>query len=198
MQKDLGPRRPTKSYFLVPRPAHFRVRPDLPEELCVADSMTRSLPRTEHSHKAWLRICGHTAKEYPLARMASLADRPYELTNRYVLHAVTLPGNVQHTNLITDQNLWSAVSEFGGLFQFVIDRAIELAVYLGVEPGTAQGMFVSPAGPTPATARGHSLWAIGYERVSGLGTILAAHRPGTIRTFLEGRSGYYTPFREPI
>jgi hypothetical protein len=198
MNKDLGPNSPVKPYFLVRRPAHLQLRPDLPEELCVADSMTRLLPRTEQSHKAWLRICGHAAKKYPLAMMASLSNRPYEPTNRYVLQAVTLPGNVQHTNIITDGNLWSVVCEYKGLFQSVIDRAIELTVHLGVDPGAAQGMFVSPAGPKPAATRGHSRWAVGYERISGLGTILAAHRPGTIQTFLEGRSGYYTPFREPI
>ena len=198
MDKNLSRERPAKPYFLVHRPAHFRLRPDLPEELCVADSMTRLLPRTEQRHKDWLRICGHAAKEYPLARMAPLANQPYELTNRYVLQAVTLPGNVQYTNLITDGNHWSVACEYGGLFQSVIDRAVELAVYLGLQPEAAQGMFVSPAGPKPATSRGHSRWAIGYERISGLSTILAADRPGTIQTFLGGRSGYYTPFREPI
>jgi hypothetical protein len=198
MHKNLGPKRPTKPYFLVPRPAHFRLRPDLLEELCIADSMARLLPRTEQSHKAWLRICGHEAKEYPLARIAALADRPYDLTNRYVLQAVTLPGNVQHTCLMTDKNLWSVACEYGGLFQFVIDRAIELAVFLGLNAEAAQGMFVSPAGPKLAATRRHSRWAVGYERISGFGTILAADRPGTIQAFLEGRSSYYTPFREPI
>lgn len=198
MDKDLGRSRPAKPYFLVTRPAHYGFRTDLLEELCVGDSMGRLLPRDEQRHKHWLRICGLSGNEFPLAKMAPLAERPYQVTKRYVLQAVVLPGNTQHTNLITDGNQWSVVCEYGGLFQAVIDRAVELSIYLGLKPETARGMFVATLGQGPATTRGQSRWAVGFEPASGHCTILAAEYAGTIRTFLEGRSGYYAPFHEPI
>jgi hypothetical protein len=198
MDNHLSPGKSAKPYFLVARPAHFRFRPDLPEELCVAESMIRLLPRSEERHKEWLRICGHSAKEFPLAKMVARAGKPYQLTSRYVLQAVVLPGNSQHTNLITDGNLWSLACEYGGLFQFVIDRAVELSVFLGLKPETAQAMFVAAVGPGPATTRGYSRWAVGYECASGLCTILAADHAGTTRTFLEGRYGYFTPLQKPV
>jgi hypothetical protein len=160
--------------------------------------MARLLPRTEQRHRAWLRICGLSASECPLAKMLPLAERPYELTNRYVLQAVVLPGNAQHTNLLTDGNLWSVACEYGGLFEAVIDRAVELSVFLGLRPETADAMFVAAVGPGPATTRLQSPWAIGYERANGCCTILASDHPGTIRTFLEGRAGFFSPFQKPI
>jgi hypothetical protein len=198
MSNDLSYGKPPKPYFQVARPAHYRFRTDLIEELCVADSMARLLPKTPEQYEAWLRICGLKPEKFPLARMQLLAARPYEMTPRYVFQAVALPGNSEHTNLVTDGNSWAVACEFGGLFWAVIHRAIELAVFLGVKPETAQEMFVAAAGPGPFTGRRQSKWAVGYERKTGLCTILAADHAGTILTFLDGRAGFYTPFTKPI
>jgi hypothetical protein len=43
MDQDFRNNPTVRPYFQVARPAHFRFRPDLIEELCVADAMIRTL-----------------------------------------------------------------------------------------------------------------------------------------------------------
>ena len=119
------------SYRSAPRSAHFRMRPDLIEELCIPDAFARTLPRTPAEHARWLAHWGLSATEAPFEGIQPFIGRPYELTARYILHPAILPGSGLLLNIMTDGRGWSVCCEPGGLFSFVIDRAVEFVVGRG-------------------------------------------------------------------
>ena len=159
--------------------------------------MFRNLPRTEEQHQAWLRFCGLVPVSYPLETLKPFVGRVYQPTQRYVLQTVLMPNRLQATNVITDGNLWAVPTEFGGLFDFILLRAVALAAYYGVPPDQAKARLFLQDRKTPDNSRRYAEWAIGYERGTGLCTILEVNRGETKRHFLEGSGGYFTPWSTP-
>ncbi len=186
-----NPNKPPE-YFNVERPAHFRVRGDLIEELCGGEAISRLLPRNEAQYRHWLTVTGNPAGGYPLIHFHEHVGKIYEPTLRYALHQAILPGYEHPVNILTDGRGWSGWVDYGGLFDFVLLRAVEFAESHGFSPPyPTENLFrkrESNAGSVALRAN----WFVGYERGSGLCTLL--ERGGDSETlFLAGRSGYWTP-----
>jgi len=190
MSKESDSRVP--DYFNVARPAHFKIRTDLIEELCVPEEMMRLLPRNEEARQHWLGISGQPAVKFPLAELQKFYGRAYEPTARYILRGVVLKGNNYPINVLRDGRGWAIACEGQGLFAFVTRRAIECSVRLGLDRITARACFIPTCDQTPAAVRRNAPWAIGFDQ--GVCTILSSELGDTEELFLAGRSGYYVPF----
>ncbi len=186
-----------KTYFKVSRPAHFRVRPDLIEELGLPDHILGTLPTTIQEHDTWLKWTGFDAALVPFASLPVHTAAQYKMTARYVLKSPVLPGRLRYMNVILDGNFWVCRSEYGGLFDHVILRAVEFALTMGLPRDHALRLF--RAGPLREAREEVSgpTWGVGFEAGTGLCTILALKHEGTEQLFLRGRPGYYTPFPDP-
>jgi hypothetical protein len=171
------------------------MRKDVVEELCLAEQILRTLPRAQKEYEVWLRAGGYSAKELPFADLQSRATKPYQLTERYVLKAPVLPGRLYRSNVITDGNLWPFLTEQGGLFDFVINRAVEFCVSLGMRHEDANDCFRLNPRKEPCGYVRNPFWAVGYERGTGLCTILELNSDETERLYLQGRPGY-SPFAD--
>ena len=198
MEHEPHPHKPVRPYFLVDRPAHFRFRRDLIEELCIGEAMARSLPKSIETYQAWLEVCGLTPMDYTLSELKKAAAQPYQPTERFVLQTVIRRGNMQVSNILSDGNRWAVVCENYGLFQAVMDRALELADLLGYAPEKMRDKFVIKAKDNAKNFLRFPAWAIGYERGTGLCTVLDVEHPESKKHYLAGRGGYFTPWSEPL
>jgi hypothetical protein len=187
-----------RPYFQVERPAHFLARKDVVEELCLAEQILRTLPKAQKEYEVWLQASGYSAVELPFADLQSRAAKRYERTERYVLKSPVLPGRLHRTNVITDGNLWPFVTEQGGLPEFIINRAVEFCVSLGMRHGDANDCFRLNPRKEPCDYVRNAPWAVGYEKGSGYCTILEMNCEETERLYLQGRPGYLTPFADGI
>jgi len=176
-------------------PGHFRVRPDLLEELCFRQAMLESLPRTPSTYKHWLRLCGFTEEEYPYHEIMDFTHEGYLPSGRTVLHTAVLIGETHRRHLITDENHWSARCEGAGLFSFVMLRAVAFAAWHGVSQKDAWDCLHVAHGepPNPGPSRRMPRWSIGYDPKNSLCTILAREHPGTEALYLAGKPGYHVP-----
>ena len=175
-EPSLNPRFPAS--LLAPAPAHFRARDDLIEELCVPEAFARTLPRTKEAHAQWLVHWGLSAAEAPFEVIQPFIGRPYEPTLRYILHPAIFPGSELLFNIMTDGRGWSVCCEPGGLFSFVIDRAVEFVVGRGYERERMRGMFHPKIEHNPGPKLRHGWWAVSYERTSGFCTIVPHDKLG--------------------
>ncbi len=184
---------PRPAHLFAPWPAHFRLRTDLIEELCVPDAFVRTLPRTPEAHARWLAFWNRSADEIQFGSIRPFVGRPYEATARYLLHPAILPGSEHIQNVLTDGRGWSVCCELGGLYEFVIDRAVEFAVSRGCpKPNTRAAFYPAYTGKAERVRR-HARWAVGYERSTGLGTILWREQDDTEARYLAGEPGYTVP-----
>lgn len=179
------------AYFLVPRGAHFRFRWDLVEELCVAEHMSRTLPRTAAQLLAWRRLGGAAAARAELQDFTSI--RSYTRTQRYLFQMGILEGETEPRALVTDRNGWVVCVEQRGLFQALLDRALAFAVHAG-RAADASRLALNPRRePKPAPRRVMAPWAVGFERGTGLCVLLAQNEPEKLRTFLAGQTPWQAP-----
>lgn len=183
-------------YFNVERPAHFRVRPDLIEELCVPEIARASLPKTEKQYSAWRQISNIRADQFPLERTVSMRTKPYEATDRYILRPLILAGQARVSTTILDAHGIGVFCESGGLWDFVINRAVEFAVWKRLEEPVARAMLLPNVGRASHTTNVYATWTIGYERRTGLCTLLARDHGDTERLYLAREGCFYTPFPE--
>ena len=184
----------SKPYFEVETPFHFRLRPDLAEELCVRDAIEQSLPQTPAQHAHWLRVCGLSEAEAPLAKIQRWQAPSDPSTSRFVFESVVLPGRLDYTNVVTDETLAVGPLEYHRLVDFVFARAVEYAVWRGMSAAVANGCLRPRRLAAPAAQRTVPLWAIGYHSGSGLSVVLVADDPDSIRCFLAGEPDYRTAF----
>ncbi len=185
------------TYFEVPKPAHFRVRSDLLDELGAHEAIQRFTPHNEKSYRYWLGVTGLPEVRYPLATLSAEAAKPYQRTQRYVLRQIVAPGEDLPLNIVTDGNRRTGVLEFGGLFDFVFFRAAEFASYYRYRRSVALGYFYPKREPNTGATRRLAPWALGYEPAEGRCTILAQSREGSVGRFLDGQPGYLVPKFEP-
>ena len=181
-------------YFKIARPAHFKTRPDLIEELCVAEEMMRILPKNEKERQRWLSRSGQPAGKFSLSTLLACHGHPYVPTERYILSCVVLAGYNFPVHVLRDGRGWAICCEHGGLFAFVVHRAIECAVQLGLDSKTARASFIPTCDKSPAAVRRPALWSIGYDR--GVCTILASSVSETDELYLARKNGYHVPFLE--
>ncbi len=190
-QPAAQPDRP--GYLTAPWPAHFRLRTDLVEELCLPDAYARTLPKTPEEYAPWIVRWGITAKEVPFEPIRSALGSPYALTPRYVLRPTILPGGAAIQNVATDGRGWSVCCELGGLYDFVINRAAEFVAAIGREAAQARADFYPKVEKNPGLKSSYGKWAIGYEYATGLGTILWPEQSETVALYLAGQGGYLVP-----
>ena len=187
----------TPHYFNTNGLGHFRVRTDLLEELCFEQAMERSLPLSLKNYRRWINLSGFTEEEYPFGKITSEIDGEvrYTPTDRYILHTAIIPGEQQPTSLITDARQWSLACEGPGLFEFVMLRAVEFAVLQGFTPESAweQLQVQRPKRPKRGLRRLISKWSIGYERKTGICTILSRNKKDSEMLYLAGHTGYNVP-----
>lgn len=184
--------RPTPPpYFQVPRGAHFRFRWDLVEELCVAGSMLRAIPRTTEQLLVWRRLGGASAARMELRDFASV--RSYARTSRYLFQMGFLEGEKEPRALVTDANGWVACVEQRGLFQALLDRALAFAVHAGRAADGSRLALIPRREPKSAPQRVMAPWAVGFERGTGLCVLLAQNEPEKLRTFLAGLTPWQAP-----
>jgi hypothetical protein len=97
------PQRPGRPFHLnAPSPAHIRLRPDLVEELCIAEGFDRTLPRTQLAYARWTARWGDSVDEVPFEAMERLLGPSYELTERFVLRPAILHDSDWLQNVVTD------------------------------------------------------------------------------------------------
>jgi len=186
---------PAPPYFIVNGPGHFRVRPDLLEELCFAQAMIESLPRTFTAYRQWLQLCGLSENGHPYDKVQDETDYGYFPEGRVVLHTAVLPGQLHRCHLITDTHRWSARCEGAGLFEFVMLRAVEFASWRGIPKKAAWDYLHAPSEPkpNPGPMRHMAQWSVGFDRLTGVCTILARTHEETESLYLSGKSGYFSP-----
>ncbi|OIQ80947.1 hypothetical protein GALL_372880 [mine drainage metagenome] len=187
---------PFPTHFDVPRPAHFRIRPDLIDELCIPDAMRATLPYLDKHYGRWIARFGLDPNENPASDIILPAGRPYRVTRRYVLCTAVLPGQISKSNLVIDSVSRTVECEKGGLFQFVFLRALQFAIAQDMEGKVAFGKLLVPGQDKPVASRIDAPWAIGYDTVTGYCTLLIAEHASSIRLYLEGNGGYYIPWPE--
>jgi hypothetical protein len=193
MSEKLSSGAPKPFYFEVPEPSHFRLRTDLIEELCIPDAFALTLPRTPEAHARWVSSWGHSAEDLPFHAIRLFLESRYQPTARYLLHPAILREAASVQNILTDGRGWSVRCERYGLYDFVINRAVEYAVSRGYEEGRARALFFPKPGGKEKQGRRHGEWSIGYECVTGLCTILARIRDQTESRYLAGQPGYFVP-----
>jgi hypothetical protein len=132
-------------------------------------------------------------EELPFHAIRPFLESPYQPTARYLLHPAILPGGVRVQNILTDGRGWSVRCERYGLYDFVINRAVEYAVRRGYEEGRARALFLPKPGGKECQGRQHGEWSIGYECATGFCTILVRCREGTESRYLAGQPGYFIP-----
>jgi hypothetical protein len=159
-------------HLSAPEPAHFRMRRDLVEELCIAETFAYTLPRSPDEHARWLMKWGISAAEVPFHTIASAIGRPYEPTPRYIFHPAILPGRTSVNNVVTDARGWSVSCEFGGLYDFVFARAVQFCESRGHQRSKVQALFYPKLERNPEPRCRYGWWAIEYECATGFCTIL--------------------------
>ena len=170
---DTPPQNPNVPFYLTaPGKAHFRLRPDVIEELCIADAFARTLPRSPEEHARWLAKWGRSAADVPYQSIALAIGRPYELTPRYVLHPAILPGWDYLSNVITDGRGWSVMCEFGGLYEFVFARAVQFCESRGYDRCKVREQLFPKLEKNPGPQCRYGRWALEYERATGFCTIV--------------------------
>lgn len=180
-------------YLTAPRPAHFRLRTDLLEELALAEAFEQTLPRTREAHARWLAQLGRTEKELPFEGIQPFVGRAYEPTPRYIFHPAVFPASDWIFSVVTDARGWSVGCEPGGLYDAVIKRAAEFVASYGCEFPKALAAFYPRCGAALRSGPRHGIWRIGYERATGLATILWPNHNETKEGYLTGRSDYTVP-----
>ena len=184
-------------YFKFNGTGHFFIRPDLLEELCYKEALEASLPTDNASHARWLKRHGLKAEEYSLGKIRDDSCHliPQGEDQRYILHAPVLPGNRYRSCLVTNSLGYSASCEGLGLFEFVLLRAMAYAAWRGVAQKTAWDYLhaTSPKEREASSPRISPKWGVGFERATGLCTILAIGETNTESLFLAGKPGYYIP-----
>ena len=181
------PNPPIPSYFQLNTDGHFKIRPDLLAELCFEEAMTLTLPKTEKAHTRWLSLCGFTAKDYPFVTILEETDLRYQPTHRVLLHTCVLPGNSLRTCLITDARGWSAPCEPGGLFDFVLLRAVEFAAWRGFQKKHAWDYLHAATGMNATPMRRLASWSVGYDRATGSCTILSSEPKDAEAAYLKSK-----------
>jgi hypothetical protein len=156
-----------------PLEPHFRVRTDLIEELCVADAFTRTLPNTPEAHARWIAMWGYSARECPFESIQRYLGRPYEPSLRFLLQPAVLPGREHVQNVVTDARGWSVCCELGGLYDFVMKRAVQFLVSGGFETGREQAEFYPKPGPNLGPKPRYGRLVMGYECATGGCTIFS-------------------------
>jgi hypothetical protein len=184
-------------YFKLKSPGHFYIRTDLLEELCYKEALEGSLPTDHNSHARWIKLHGLKAEEYTLGKIwdDNCHLIPQGEDKRYILHAPVLPQNRSRSYLVTNSLGYSAVCEGAGLFEFVMLRAVAYAAWRGVAQATAWHYLhaTSPKDREANSPRISPKWGVGFERETGLCTILAISEPNTEARFLAGKPGYFVP-----
>lgn len=183
-----------KDYLNVARPAHFRMRPDLIDELCIPDEMIRALPRNAQQYAAWKRLCDFEDSEaVTYADLMPFMDKPYEPSRRYLLHPCVLPGDDFVTRLVCDRRGWKVQCLGRGLYDFVFRRAAEFMVSHGWTAAKAYSKIWPKIAPNDGSVPQYAEWVIGYECHSGECTFLIQGDPGTEARYLQGVGGYLFP-----
>jgi len=148
--------------------------------------MTLTLPKTEKAHTHWLSLCGFTAKDYPFVKVLEETDLRYQATNRVLLYTSVLPSQSHRTNLIKDAHGWSVPCEPGGLFEFVLLRAVEFAAWRGFPKKDAWDYLHANNGVNTTPFRRIAAWSVGYDRTQGSCTILS-NEPKDEAAYLKGK-----------
>ena len=180
----------------VPSPGHFRVRTDLLEELGFPETMVRSLPFNESDYLRWLWMSGQPQVKYPLDYLQECRSHPDFRSERHVLSCAILPGRKRPSCFVTDVRGCVAWCEPGGLFQFVLDRAIDCAQRFGFYEIEARTCLI-PVAHNKVLKRSTAKWSIGYAS-DGICTVLARTDPETEQRYLEGDDDFQVPFDESI
>jgi hypothetical protein len=166
------------SYLTAPWPAHFRMRTDLIEELCVPEAFARTLPRTPEEHARWLTMWGQSADQVLFDSVSPYIGRPYAPTEHYLLQPAIFPGHDYIQNVLTDGRGWSVCCELGGLYDFVVARAVQFCVSRGHQRAKAQSLFYPKVERNLGPGRKLGWWAIRYECGTGLCTIVPSNKSG--------------------
>ena len=163
-------------YLTAPWPAHFRLRTDLLEELCIPEAYARTLPRTPEEHTRWLTMWGLPADRVPFDSIASVIGRAYEPTAHYLLQPAIFPGHDYIQNVLTDGRGLSVCCELGGLYDFVVARAVQFCVSRGHQTAKAQSLLHPKGERNSGPGRKCGWWAICYERATGFCTVVPSNK----------------------
>lgn len=191
------PNPPPPPYFKLKPPGHFYIRTDLLEELCYSEALEASLPTNKNSHAQWLNRLDLKAEEYPLEKIREDNNHPLPPGDfdRYILHAPVLPRNRHRSYLVTNRLGYSAECEGAGLYEFVMLRAVAYAAWRGFSREKAWHALhaTSPKERDASSPRISPKWSVGFDRSTGLCTILAHAKPDTPALYLAGNPNYFVP-----
>ena len=163
-------------HLTAPWPAHYRMRIDLIEELCIPEAFARTLPRTPEEHARWLAMWSLSADRVPFDSIRSVIGRAYEPTAHYLLQPAIFPGHDYIQNVLTDGRGWSVCCELGGLYDFVVARAVQFCVSRGHQTAKAQSLLHPKVERNSGPGRKCGWWAICYERATGFCTVVPSNK----------------------
>lgn len=179
---------PVPHYFDVTRPWHFRARPDFAEEICLVDAAESSLPRTSATFSLWQKATPSSPNFQSYAGFSTALAQGYRPSRRLLLQPIVLDGEESTTGVIVDAKGWWTPVPFEGLYLSIFHRAAELMCLKGLKferfsrlldptlsPKSRQGWRVAPV-------------CVGYERGSGLCSLLASDREESRDAFIFGGS----------
>jgi hypothetical protein len=185
------PKPPKPDYFDVPEPWFFRCRPDLTVELGLSDEFMRRWPKDGEMLRRLCAFSGYPEDKFAFDKFDTSNPMFYISGTRHVLLRTTLPGREDTHCLVMSSGNWSVPVE-PALVTFVLERAIEFLVYEGIEPETSRYWFEGERGKNGGTIRRTTPCGVGYERGSGLCTILILGN-GSEQKFLRGDSDFVVP-----
>lgn len=174
-------------YLRVPEPWHFRVRPDLIEELCLADRMAYALPGSRSTYTLWRQLGGQESWHAPFSEMKEHLELGYLPTTRWVFGIVMFPGDNQGTPIAMDARGWWTQCPWPGLLLFVFRRAVECLATYGYTSGDANKVLVPRPRPKNPS-RDEIVYPrcyLGYETGTGLCQIVQPALHEGLRRFLQ-------------
>ncbi|WP_221031711.1 hypothetical protein [Actomonas aquatica] len=182
------PPSPDRAHYLqVDQPWHFRVRPDLIEELCLPDKMYRELPRTASSYSLWRQLGGYQPWHAPFRDMAEHHRLGYLPTRRWAFGIFVPPQENLGRAIAIDARGWWVEVEFRGVLHFVYRRAVEFLLSYGYTRAESYSLLGN--GQRPAGGRRDNLLSprsyIGYEAGSGLCQVVKPVMNEELRRYLQ-------------
>ena len=157
------------------------MRSDLIQELCLPEAFARTLPRTPGDYLKWLERWGRSAAEAPFESIRRFIGEAYEPTPKYTLRPAILPGRDFIQNVMTDGRGWSVCSEPGGLYNFVIARAVQFGESRGHPKAEMQALLLPKLEPNPGPGLRQANWGISYECATGFCTVVGRNKSGAER-----------------
>ncbi len=179
--------------FRIEQPWHFRFRPDLIEELCLREQISRSFPISGTRYPSWLRAMNNETREFPVfAHAYEIVQQPAWCSLRWVFRECRLQVGGPRLLIASNQFGWWTALAVDGLAAMLLDRAAHRAACGNAQsPAQLRRYFEAPAfDPSTSGPATRAVAAVGFEWPTGRCQILVqSHQTDAAVGFLNPRDG---------